>query len=200
MRPLRAHAANALTALRVVLTPVFARLVYVGDTTLAGVLAAAIFAAVAASDVWDGRIARHWHSASPAGRAFDHFADISFILVALATYAALGIAPWWVPASIAASFLFYVVDSWSRSAVPGGLIGSRIGHAAGVLNYALIGVLVGNDTVGIHLLSDGVLRVLFWLVPLYSGLAVGARLATRGTGGAYNAVQSAACSKANAAR
>jgi phosphatidylglycerophosphate synthase len=183
-RPLRAHAANALTALRVVLTPVFARLVYVGDTPRVGALAAAIFAVVAATDVWDGRIARRWDSASTVGRAFDHFADISFILVALGTYASLGLAPWWVPASIAASFLSYVVDSWSRSAVPGGLIGSRIGHAAGVLNYALIGVLVGNDTAGIHLVSDGTLRLLFWLVPVYSGLAVGARLATRGTGSA----------------
>ena len=178
---LRAHAANALTALRVVLTPVFACLVYVGDSTLVGVLAAATFAVVAASDVWDGRVARRWDSASALGRAFDHFADIGFILVALATYASLGLAPWWVPASIAASFLFYVVDSWSRSSAPGGLIGSRIGHAAGVLNYALIGVLVGNDTAGIHLLSDGVLRVLFWLVPVYSGIAVSARLATRAT-------------------
>ena len=185
MRPqFGAYAAHALTALRVVLTPLFAYLVYVGDTPLVGVPAAAVFAIVAATDVWDGRVARRWHSASTAGRVFDHFADIGFILAALGTYTSMGVAPWWVPATVAASFLFYVLDSWLRSTVAGGLIGSRIGHTAGVLNYGLVGVLVGNHTVGIHLLSDGTLRMLFWLVPVYSGLAVGARLAARSSGAA----------------
>ena len=95
----------------------------------------------------------------------------------------------WVPASIAASFGFYVVDSWSRPTVRGGLIGSRIGHAAGVLNYGLIGVLVCNNSAGIRLLSDSVLRPLFWLVPMYSALAVATRLAGRSEGTALVAPQ-----------
>jgi phosphatidylglycerophosphate synthase len=172
------HAANALTGLRVVLTPVFVVAVWRGDADIVtGVLAVAIFAIVAASDVFDGRLARRWGSASNGGRAFDHFADIGFILAALATYAALGTAPWWVPAVIAGTFAFYVLDSWSH---PGNgerrLVSSRVGHAGGVLNYAFVGILVCNNTAGIQLLSAAVLRKLFWLVPIYSTLAVAARL------------------------
>jgi phosphatidylglycerophosphate synthase len=180
LRRLRPHAANALTAARLVLTPLFVVAVWsAGERRVWGVLAVALFAVVAASDVWDGRVARRFGSDSSAGRVFDHFADIGFIVVALSAYVWLGTAPWWVPASIAASFGFYVVDSWSRPTVRGGLIGSRIGHAAGVLNYGLIGVLVCNNSAGIHLLSDSVLCILFGLVPIYSGLAVATRLAAR---------------------
>jgi phosphatidylglycerophosphate synthase len=172
------HAANALTGLRVVLTPAFVVAVWRGDAHIVtGVLAVAIFAIAAASDVFDGRLARRWGSATNGGRAFDHFADIGFILAALSTYAALGTTPWWVPAVIAVTFAFYVLDSWSY---PGTgalrLVSSRIGHASGVLNYGLVGILVCNNTAGIQLLSAAVLRELFWLVPIYSTLAVVARL------------------------
>ena len=177
----RLHAANALTALRVLLTPVFAgALCWSGRALLVGILAGVVFAVVAASDVVDGRLARRWGSASAGGRTFDHLADIGFILTALVTYALLGIAPWWVPAAVAGSFAFYVFDSWSRaSTVAPGLVGSQIGHVAGVLNYALVGVLVFNNTAGIHLLPEAVLSKLFWLVPIYSTLAVATRLVGR---------------------
>ena len=180
---LRPYAANGLTALRVLLAPLFVVLIRNADQYRSlGWLAVGVFAAAAASDVWDGRVARRLGSDSSSGRVFDHFADIGFILTALSAYAWLGLAPWWVPAAIGASFSFYVVDSWARTAVRGSLIGSRIGHAAGVLNYSLIGVLVCNNSAGIHLLSDGFLRALFWLVPIYSALAVATRLASRSEG------------------
>ena len=177
---LRPHAANALTALRVVLTPVFVVAVSAsGGAHTWSAAAVAVFAVVAASDVWDGRLARRAGTDSDAGRTFDHFADILFVLTALSTYAWLGIAPWWVPGAIAASFSFYVVDSWWRNSA-GSLVSSRIGHIGGVLNYVLIGVLVCNDTAGIRLLSDATVRRLCWLVPLYSMLAVLTRLAGGG--------------------
>jgi phosphatidylglycerophosphate synthase len=179
---LRLNAANALTASRVLLAPALVALIWQADAQrIWGVLAVVVFGAVAASDVWDGRLARRLGTESSAGQVFDHFADIGFILVALSAYALHGDVPWWVPAAVGASFAIYVWDSWSRPMVRGGLIGSRIGHAAGVLNYSLIGVLVCNNSAGIHLLSGGLLSVLFWLVPIYSGLAAGARLAGRGT-------------------
>lgn len=175
------HAANALTALRVLLTPVFAGAVCWSDGAPAvGMLACVVFATVATSDVVDGRLARRWGSVSNGGRTFDHLADIGFILAALSTYAFLGIAPWWVPSAVGASFAFYLLDSWSRPSVGApSLIGSRIGHAAGVLNYALIGVLVFNNSAGIGLLSPVILAKLFWLVPIYSSAAVVARVAGR---------------------
>lgn len=181
LRRLGPHAANALTAVRVLLTPVFAVAVCAASgASIVGGLACVVFVIVAASDVVDGRLARHWGSASDGGRTFDHLADIGFILTALSTYAFLGIAPWWVPATIGASFAFYVFDSRSRATIGSpGLIGSHIGHVAGILNYSLVGVLVFNNTAGIHLLLEAILDKLFWLVPIYSTLAVAARLAGR---------------------
>jgi phosphatidylglycerophosphate synthase len=175
------YAANALTALRVGLTPVFVVLAARAQGHVVwGFLAVLVFASVAASDVWDGRVARRWGSASGRGRVFDHLADIGFILVALSTYAALGIAPWWVPAAIAGAFGFYVVNSWWRPrGVSPARLGSRIGHAGGVCNYVLIGVLVCNNSAGIGALSASVLQWLFALVPIYSGLAVLVGVAAR---------------------
>jgi phosphatidylglycerophosphate synthase len=174
-------AANGMTAIRVLLAPAFVTMaIRADDAPLLGWLVGAIFVAVAASDVMDGRLARRWASTSNAGRTFDHLADITFILSAFGVYVVLGIAPWWVPAAIAASFAFYVLDSWSRPTLgPPSLIGSRIGHAAGVMNYTLIGVLTFNNSAGIGLLSPAVLAILFWLVPLYSTAAVLTRLAAR---------------------
>lgn len=170
-----------MTAGRVVLTPVFVKLVVAAEGwRLWGALAVVVFAAVAASDVWDGRVARRIGRESTMGRFLDHFADIAFLLPALAVYVWLGFMPWWVPASVAAAFTFYVVDSQRRSA--GGapsLITSRIGHAGGVSNYVLVGVLVCNNSAGILVLSPGFLLALYLLVPLYSGAAVVARLVTR---------------------
>ena len=174
------HAANALTATRMLLTPVFVALICAAPATpLLGWLAVVIFAAIAASDVVDGQLARRWASASNVGRTFDHLADIGFILAALWTYTRLGLVPWWVPAAIAASFAFYVIDSWSRPTARGSLIGSRVGHIGGVCNYVLIGVLVCNDSAAIRALSESTLHVLFCLVPIYSGLAIATRLSAR---------------------
>ena len=183
------HAANLLTATRVVLTPLFILTVWVADRSLLlGMTAVLIFAVVAATDVYDGRVARRWRSDSSAGRLFDHFADVGFLVLALTTYVRLGLAPWWVPAAVAGSFGFYVIDSQRGMHRPAPatrlpslphLIGSRIGHVGGVCNYVLVGVLVCNNSARIHLLSPAFLRLLFWLVPLYSGGAVLARLLAR---------------------
>ncbi len=181
---LRRQLANLLTGVRVVLTPAFIIAAWRADASATcGVSAALTFVIIAASDVWDGRLARRFGSASEGGRAFDHLADIAFILGALSTYAVQALVPWWVPAAIAASFAFYVFDSWSLSG--GGataLIGSRLGHVAGICNYAVIGILAFNDSAGIHLLPTSFLAKLFWLVPLYSAAAVISRLASRHTG------------------
>lgn len=175
------HAANLLTAARVLLTPLFVGAVWCAERCpLGGLFAVAVFAAVASSDMVDGYVARRRGTDSSAGRTFDHFADVGFILSALSTYVLLGIAPWWVPGAVGGSFAFYVCDSWSRPmrGVPR-LVGSRIGHVAGVCNYTLVAILAFNNTAGLHLLSAARLEVLFLLVPLYSTAAVVTRLASR---------------------
>jgi phosphatidylglycerophosphate synthase len=170
------HAANAVTALRLALTPVFVLAVLRGKDGHSGWPAAVVFGAVALSDFVDGRIARRLGADSRGGRVLDHAADIIFILTALALYVGLGLAPWWVPAAIAASFATYVIDSLRRGGATPSLIGSRIGHLGGVANYALIGVLVGNDTVGLHWLPPFLMHTLFALVPIYSGASIVTRV------------------------
>lgn len=109
---------------------------------------------------------------------FDHLADIGFLLSALLAYVFESLVPWWVPVAIGGSFVFYVFDSWLRSGagLPQ-LIGSRVGHLAGICNYALVGILVFNHTAGMHLLPPQFLHVFFWLVPVYSAAAMISRWA-----------------------
>jgi phosphatidylglycerophosphate synthase len=174
--------ADAVTALRLVITPVFIACVIRAQAAAAvGWVAGALFAVAAWSDIADGRIARRLGTASDRGRILDHFADIAFILGALGTFVSIGVAPWWVPASIATAFSVYVVDSWIRTApVKPTLIGSRLGHVGGIANYVLIGVLVFNDSAALHWLPPAFVQFLFTLVPLYSGAGIAVRfLASR---------------------
>ena len=174
----RPYAANAVTGLRMCLTPLFAWVVMTADAGARGWLAAGLFVVIAGSDLVDGRLARRFGAASARGRVLDHVADIVFILSALDAYVLRGVVPGWVPGAIGASFGVYVVDSWWRSETRGipTLIGSRVGHVGGVLNYGLVGVLVGNETVALHQLSPAVMSWLFLLVPIYSGAAIATRL------------------------
>jgi len=165
--------------LRIALTPVFLWCVLRAAHGGTGWPAAVVFAVVALSDFVDGRIARRLGAASPSGRVLDHAADLTFILAALGVYVGLAMVPWWVPASIAASFAVYVLDSMRRSGARPALIGSRLGHLGGVCNYALVGVLVGNDTVGLAWLPAWLMHSLFMLVPVYSAASILTRVAPR---------------------
>lgn len=178
----RHHAPNALTALRVFLTPAFAWCVWHAPGGGDGGTAAFLFACIAASDYYDGRLARALGAASRGGRIFDHAADIGFLLAALAVYQGLGMVPWWVPASIAASFAFYVVDSWRgerRKARRMELRASWVGHAGGVMNFVLVGVLAVDRTAGLGFLPRWSYALLFSAVPLYSAAAIFERLRRR---------------------
>lgn len=175
---IRRQAANAITFVRVLATPAFACAVWSAHGADPSARPLLIFAVVVGSDLADGPVARRLAIASEPGRIFDHVADIVFIVAGLAVYAHLGVVPWWVPGAIAASFAFYVVDSRRRRR-PGGaarLIGSRLGHAAGVCNYAVIGVVAGNESLGLHWLPAALMGALFALVPIYSAAAVAVRL------------------------
>lgn len=177
---MRRNAANLLTGSRLLACPA----VIVGASNApqhrgAVMLVIVAFIVAAASDVWDGRVARRYGHASESGRVFDHFADISFLIVAFATYVCLGLLPWWVPLSVLAAFGFYVLDSRRRTGAAPSLIGSRIGHLGGICNYVIVGVLVFNHSAGLELLPDWLLLSLFCLVPLYSSASIATRLLTR---------------------
>lgn len=175
----RRHAANLLSLLRVALAPAFAVAVTAAERGASGWWAALLFALVAISDAFDGRVARRFGTVSGAGRALDHGADIIFLLTALGTYVGVGAIPWWVPASVAASFGCYVVDARWPPPAPPRWRADRVGHLGGVGNWVLVGVLIGNRTVGLAWLPPPVMLALCAAVPLYSAAAIAGRLAAR---------------------
>lgn len=168
--------AHGITALRVLLTvPLILAIRGTAGAPPAWV-AALLFVVIAASDVIDGRVARAAGTASTWGRAFDHGADIFFVLSTFVTYASIGVVAWWVPASVTIAFALYVVDA--RGAVPptaARRLAGRIGHIGGVCNYIVIGVLIGNETLRLHVLPASVIQLILAAVPMYSMASVVAR-------------------------
>ena len=145
---------NLITLSRVAAAPLF---VWCCDRAAHGAPAARwpaalLFAAVVASDVLDGRLARRLGLSTVFGRFLDHGADIFFILFALGWFAAWGWVTAWLPAVIAWAFALYAVDSWRRSAAAGRprrLLGSRLGHVGGVLNYGAVGMVMAVCALGL---------------------------------------------------
>jgi cardiolipin synthase (CMP-forming) len=90
--------ANALTALRFVLAPVFLVLYVQGDRPRA----LAAFAAAAATDVLDGLVARALRQPTRLGAFLDPIADKFLAACALVALAATGRLPAWLPALVVA--------------------------------------------------------------------------------------------------
>jgi len=172
---MKGQAANLLSGLRLALAPLLACSIVAGEGGGWSRLGLPIFAVAAIADVADGWVARRSGSASAFGRWLDHGADIVFLLAGYGAFAVRAIAPWWVPASIAAAFAVYVGDSLRGGS--GTLMGSRLGHLGGVLNYVLLGaLLVGARW---QLWAPGgplPAPLLLVVVPLYSGASIVERL------------------------
>jgi CDP-diacylglycerol--glycerol-3-phosphate 3-phosphatidyltransferase len=131
--------ANALSGVRLVLAAVLPWLLVRG-----GALALVAWSVAAVSDYVDGPVARRQGTVSRGGAILDNVADIVFVLGGLATAAALGLVSWLVPASITCSAGGYAIAS-ARAPSPGaGLARSRLGHWAGVCNYACLGLVSGS--------------------------------------------------------
>ena len=118
-----------------------------------GALPALLWVAGAATDYLDGPLARRTGMPSAHGMLLDNAADIAFVLGGLGTAAMLGIVPWLVPGAV----LLAVAD-YARAALEAAhgvgsarTVRSRIGHVAGVVNYACLGVVCAriawNDAV-----------------------------------------------------
>ena len=88
---------QGITYLRIALTPVVMGLVLVGDRVqYAYVIAAVLFAIAAATDFFDGRLARRWKQTTTLGTFLDTTADkllVSGVLVALVS---VGRASAWI--------------------------------------------------------------------------------------------------------
>ncbi|MET7749539.1 CDP-diacylglycerol--glycerol-3-phosphate 3-phosphatidyltransferase [Micromonospora sp. NPDC005367] len=96
------NAANALTALRLVLVPVFAATVVVSGMTHAGwqIAACLIFAFASATDLVDGWIARRFGLVTSVGKVADPIADKALTGAALVLLSWYDRLPWWVTALI----------------------------------------------------------------------------------------------------
>lgn len=87
--------ANAFTFLRVLLVPVFAWLLLVREPS-EPFWAAVVFAFAAATDGFDGWVARRWDLVSGFGQFLDPLADKLLVGTALVALALDGRIPWWV--------------------------------------------------------------------------------------------------------
>jgi CDP-diacylglycerol--glycerol-3-phosphate 3-phosphatidyltransferase len=96
------NAANVLTAVRLLLVPVFVAVVIVSEMTSPGwrIAACLIFAFASATDLVDGWIARRWELVTPFGKVADPIADKALTGSALVLLSAYGVLPWWVTAVI----------------------------------------------------------------------------------------------------
>lgn len=108
-----------------------------------------LFGVAAATDFLDGRIARRAGVASGRGQVLDTVADVLFVESTFVCFAVWGRLPWLLPVAVGASVGAYAGASWRRARVAQRLelARSRVGHAAGVLNYALVGVLAAEPIV-----------------------------------------------------
>lgn len=86
---------NALSALRILLVPVFAVLL-AQDTVGSRIGACAVFVLAALTDRWDGHIARTRGLITKFGTMLDTIADKVLVIAALLLLSWLGEVPWWV--------------------------------------------------------------------------------------------------------
>ena len=173
-------AANLVTFTRPLLTAPFIwhgyRLTY--DTERPCAVSFILYGLIIVSDILDGWLARRLGQTSQIGRLLDHLCDVTFILLALLTFAHQGIIPWWLPAAIAWSFIIYVIDSWWRtSGQPRRvLLPTRMGHWGGILYYVTVGIVLA-DVCLVHVVTKTLISYgWFHLIALLALLSGSERL------------------------
>jgi CDP-diacylglycerol--glycerol-3-phosphate 3-phosphatidyltransferase len=96
--------ANLLTALRLILVPVFVLALVAArdDSTIWRLIAAVLFLAASITDFYDGKIARARDLVTPFGAIADPIADKALTGAALIGLSWLNLLPWWVTIAIIA--------------------------------------------------------------------------------------------------
>jgi phosphatidylglycerophosphate synthase len=161
--------ANWMTAARLALAPVLVVAILTGTP----VVGAVVLGIAIATDVADGRIARHRAEASALGGALDHAVDAAFVTAGSAALAALGALPPLLPVLIAAAFVQYAVDSRTPA---GGLRGNRLGRWNGIAYYAAVAVPLVRDAAGLGWPAPPLVRALGWLLVASTLVSMAARL------------------------
>jgi CDP-diacylglycerol--glycerol-3-phosphate 3-phosphatidyltransferase len=122
------NVANALTVSRLVLVPVFGWLLLTdgGDSDRMRIAAFVVFAVAAATDRFDGDLARRRGTVTDFGKLVDPIADKALTGMAFIGLSILGELPWWVTVVVlvrewgVTALRFWVVRIGVIAATPGG--------------------------------------------------------------------------------
>lgn len=150
--------ANALTSLRLLIAIPCAWAIIAEVWFLAGTL----FMLAVATDIADGRVARHRDEASAFGALFDHATDATFVTVLLIALTGADQVPMLLPALVAASFLQYVLDSKALRGQP--LRASHVGRFNGIAYYVIAGVPVVREALSLSVPPGDWVRIAGWLL------------------------------------
>ena len=162
--------ANALTLLRLLAAPPLV----VAVRNDAFVPAAALFAIAVATDFADGWVARRYGEVSALGGLVDHAVDATFVTCGTAALASTGVLPGALPVLIAIAFLEYAWDA--RRGRARRLRPSALGRWNGIAYYAVIGVPVVRDALGLAMPGPDLVRGLGWLLVVTTLASIGMRL------------------------
>ena len=162
--------ANALTLLRLLVTPCLVLTILGGQ-----VRAAALLVALAVvTDLADGRVARRFGEATRLGGLLDHAVDATFVTAGSAALAWLGALPAALPPLIALAFLQYVLDS-SRAGT-GALRASRLGRWNGIAYYAVVALPLARDALGLGWPAPQLVYGMGWLLVASTLVSIADRL------------------------
>lgn len=123
-----------------------------------------------ATDVVDGRLARHLKVQSSLGGLLDHSSDAVFVSVTLLSLARLDLVPFVLPISIALAFLQYVLDSKSLTGMP--LRTSALGRYNGICYFILAGFPIMQHSLQIFIIEEGMFILFGWGLVLSTVLSM----------------------------
>jgi cardiolipin synthase len=135
--------ANVLTAIRLLLIPLLV-------CTIIGAqwpMAAITITLAIATDVYDGKLARHYDSASPLGGFFDHGTDALLVSSSAWALAQTGLIHPWLWPFIGLAFAQYALDS--KILLGRVLRTSKLGKYNGIGYYALACTAIGSQTLAV---------------------------------------------------
>ena len=143
MRNSQFNIPNALTALRLVLVPVFVWLFLSGLWALS----LTVYVTACITDWLDGYLARKWNQITDFGKLADPVADKLMTIVVLACLAHRDVLPWWVLCVVLLKELLMITGGaflFRRRNIV--VMANRIGKAATVMVFAALATLLLTPT------------------------------------------------------
>ncbi|MBS1902807.1 MAG: CDP-diacylglycerol--glycerol-3-phosphate 3-phosphatidyltransferase [Bacteroidetes bacterium] len=162
---------NQLTALRIVLAPLFYILFAVAAPPHYG-WAVGVFIVAAVTDWYDGYFARRLGKMTPFGAFFDPLADKVLTSVAFVAFAATGLVPWWCVVLIVLRDVYLTVfrmaaDSLRQSIRTTTFAKYKTFFQMAFISYVLLVLLAREGDFGTALANTaGMLMQQEWLLPI----------------------------------